>query len=71
MLVDTAKVYNAVEEAVIEGEDFDSDLSEKELLHAYTVDDSILYLDNRKNLMAYAGKVSRNYLMQDPVTKKF
>ena len=21
--------------------------------------------------MAYAGKVSRNYLMQDPVTKKF
>ena len=71
MLVDTAKVYNAVEEALIEGEDFDSDLFEKALLHAYTVDDSILYLDNRKTLMAYAEKVSRNYLMQDPVTKKF
>ena len=71
LLVDTAKVYNAVEEALIEGEDFDSDLFEKALLHAYTVDDSILYLDNRKTLMAYAEKVSRNYLMQDPVTKKF
>ena len=71
LLVDTAKVYNAVEEALIEGEDFDSDLFEITLLRAYTFDDSILYLDNRKNLMAYAGKVSRNYLMQDPVTKKF
>jgi hypothetical protein len=68
---DTAKLYNAVEEALIEGEDFDSDLFEKALLHAYIVDDSILYLDNRKTLMAYAEIVSRNYLIEDPVTKNF
>ena len=41
LLVDTAKVYHAVQ-----------DLFEKALLHAHTVDDSILYLDNRN--MAYA-----------------
>ena len=71
LLVDTAKVYITVQEAIDEGEDFDSELFEKALLQSYKVDDLIIYLDNRKTLMAYAEKVSRDYLMQDSNTLKY
>ena len=37
LLVDTAKVYHAVKEAIDEGEDFDSDLFEKALLQSCKV----------------------------------
>ena len=37
LLVDTAKAYHAVQDLFFE----------KAILHAHTVDDSILYLDNR------------------------
>ena len=72
MLVDSAKVYKAIEIAIDNGEDFDSDIFERALKSSsYIVDDSTLFLDNRKALMAYAEKVSRKYLLQDSVTMKF
>ena len=57
--------------AIENDEEFDSDLFEQALLKSYTADESILHLDNRNTLMAYAEQQSRKLLMQDPVTKTF
>ena len=58
--------------AALENDDvFDSDLFEKALLKSYITDESILHLENRNTLMAYAEHHSRKLLMQDKTTGLF
>ena len=58
--------------AALENDDvFDSDLFQRALLKSYITDESILHLENRNALMAYAKHHSRKLLMQDKTTGVF